>query len=58
VTKTEKAENEKTQKLQNQKSEKVKKTSKNAPPLKKAKMSLKWPKSTLCEIRAAWSGVF
>jgi len=23
-----------------------------------AKMSLKWPKSTLCEIRAAWSGVF
>jgi len=21
-------------------------------------MSLKWPKSTLCEIRAAWSGVF
>jgi len=25
---------------------------------KKAKMSLKWPKSTLCEIRAAWSGRF
>ena len=23
-----------------------------------AKMSDKWPKSTLCEIRAAWSGVF
>jgi len=25
---------------------------------KNPKMSLKWPKSTLCEIRAAWSGVF
>jgi len=23
-----------------------------------AKMSLKWPKTALCEIRAAWSGVF
>jgi len=38
--------------------QKVKKMTKNDPPLKKAKMSLKWPKSTLCEIRAAWSGVF
>ena len=27
-------------------------------PPKMAKMSLKWPKSTLCEFRAAWSGVF
>jgi len=36
----------------------VKKTPKIDPPLKKAKMSLKWPKTALCEIRAAWSGVF
>jgi len=53
-----KSENAKTPKSENQKSEKVKKTPKNDPPLKMAKMSLKWPKSTLCEIRAAWSGVF
>jgi len=31
---------------------------KNRPPPKNPKMSLKWPKSTLCEIRAAWSGTF
>jgi len=61
---------EKQKKWQNVKSEKVKKwqnwnhqkmtkkVSKIDPPLKKAKMSLKWPKLTLCEIRAAWSGVF
>ena len=36
----------------------VKKVWKSDPPLKKAKMSDKWAKSTLCEIRAAWSGVF
>jgi len=37
---------------------KCEKSVKNRPPLKKAKMSDKWPKSTLCEIRAAWSGTF
>jgi len=31
---------------------------KNDPTPKMAKMSDKWSKSTLCEIRAAWSGVF
>ena len=36
----------------------IKKSDKNWPPLKKAKMSLKWPKSPLCVFRAAWSGVF
>jgi len=36
----------------------IKKSVKNRPPLKKAKMSLKWPKSTLCVFRAAWSGTF
>ena len=46
------------QKWENQNHEKVKKWSKNDPPLKMAKMSDKWPKSTLCEFRAAWSGVF
>jgi len=35
-----------------------KKSVKKWPPLKKAKMSLKWAKSTLCDFRAAWSGVF
>ena len=67
VTKSEKAKkwqntkNDKMQKVkkwQNQNHEKHKKWSKIDPPLKKAKMSLKWSKSTLCEIRAAWSGVF
>jgi len=56
--KWQKQENVKTQKQENQKSEKHQKWSKNAPPLKMAKMSLKWPKTALCEIRAAWSGVF
>jgi len=32
--------------------------SKNDTPPKMPKMSDNWPKSTLCEIRAAWSGVF
>jgi len=36
----------------------VKKVSKIDTPPKMAKMSDKWAKSTLCEIRAAWSGVF
>ena len=58
VKKWQKQKNRKTQKHENQKSEKHQKWSKNAPPLKKAKMSLKWPKTALCEIRAAWSGVF
>jgi len=35
-----------------------KKSVKNRPPPKMAKMSLKWPKSTLCVFRAAWSGTF
>jgi len=35
-----------------------KKMIKNWPPPKKAKMSLKWPKSTVCVFRAAWSGTF
>ena len=55
------------QKWENEKVKKViklkwvkndKKSVKNRPPLKKAKMSLKWPKSTLCVFRAAWSGTF
>jgi len=58
VIKTEKPENQKSSKCRKWKSEKHQKWSKIDPPLKKAKMSLKWPKSTLCEIRAAWSGVF
>jgi len=56
--KWQKPENRKTQKHENQKSEKVKKWSKFDPPLKMAKMSLKWPKSTLCVFRAAWLGAF
>ena len=56
--KWQKPENEKTQKQQNQKSENHEKVSKNDPPLKMAKMSDKWPKVTLCEIRAAWLGTF
>ena len=34
------------------------KSVKKWPPLKNPKMSLKWAKSTLCEIRAAWLGTF
>jgi len=56
--KWQKQKNVKTQNHQNAKSEKHEKWWKKWPPLKMAKMSLKWPKSTLCEIRAAWSGVF
>jgi len=59
--KQKKWQNQKSQKLekwQNAKLKKWQKSVKNRPPLKKAKMSDKWPKSTLCEIRAAWSGVF
>jgi len=57
----------KSTKQKNGKSEKVikfksskndKKNDKNWPPLKKAKMSLKWPKSPLCVFRAAWLGTF
>jgi len=58
IQKVTKSENAKSTKSENQKSEKHKKTPKIDPPLKKAKMSLKWPKTALCEIRAAWSGVF
>jgi len=43
-------------KTQNQKSDK--KSVKKWPTPKMPKMSLKWPKSTLCEIRAAWLGTF
>jgi len=65
IKKTEKV--KKSTKQKNGKREKViklkstkkhKKSVKNWPPLKKAKMSLKWAKSTLCVFRAAWSGVF
>ena len=55
VTKSEKWKNTKTVKSEMWKTWKM---IKNWPPLKKAKMSLKWPKTALCEIRAAWSGVF
>jgi len=61
VKKVKKWQNAKTQKQEKWENEKVKKCekrSKNDTPPKMAKMSLKWPKSTLCEIRAAWSGVF
>jgi len=58
VIKSTKSKNTKVTKVRNQKSEKHKKMTKNAPPLKKAKMSLKWHFLTLCEIRAAWLGDF
>ena len=57
--KHENVENENHQKVTKSKSWKSdQKSVKKWPPLKKAKMSLKWPKSTLCEFRAAWSGTF
>jgi len=49
---------QKWEKCKIRKVKKWQKWSKKWPPLKMAKMSLKWSKSTLCEIRAAWSGVF
>jgi len=57
--KHENVENENHQKVTKLKSTKNdQKSVKNRPPLKKAKMSLKWPKSTVCVFRAAWSGTF
>jgi len=57
--KWQKRENQNHQKVTKLKSTKNdKKSVKNRPPPKKGKMSLKWPKSTLCVFRAAWSGVF
>ena len=56
VTKPEKWKSEKVTKLKMIKM--IKKSVKNRPLPKNPKMSLKWPKSTLCEFRAAWSGVF
>jgi len=56
VTKCKITKTEKVTKLKSTKNDK--KSVKNRPPPKKGKMSLKWPKSTLCEIRAAWSGTF
>ena len=53
-----KSKNQNNQKVRNQKSEKHEKWSKNAPPLKKAKMSDKWHFLTLCVFRAAWLGTF
>jgi len=53
-TKSKKWKSQKTQKL---KSEKWKKWQIWKTP-KMPKMSLKWAKSTLCDFRAAWSGVF
>jgi len=52
-------ENAKTQKSEKViKSKSSKKSVKKWPPLKNPKMSPNRAKSTLCEIRAAWSGVF
>jgi len=56
VTKSKSGKSEKVIKLKSMKSDE--KSVKNRPPPKNPKMSLKWPKLTLCEIRAAWSGVF
>ena len=59
VKKVSKSENAKVRKMIKLKSMKNdKKMIKNRPPLKKAKMSLKWAKSTLCVFRAAWLGTF
>ena len=59
VKKWQKQENENHEKVIKLKSIKNdKKKMKKWPPLKKAKMSLKWAKSTVCVFRAAWSGVF
>ena len=58
VTKSRKVKNVNHEKVTKCKSENDQKSVKNAHPPKNPKMSDKWPKSTLCEIRAAWSGVF
>jgi len=59
VKKWQKQENQNHQKVTKLKWwKKCEKSVKNRPPPKKAKMSLKWPKSTLCVFRAAWSGTF
>ena len=64
VKKYKNTKSDKTQKIkiikkwQNWKVKNDEKSVKNRPPLKNPKMSDKWPKVTLCEIRAAWSGVF
>jgi len=57
VTKTQKSENAKTQKSEKAKLKKWKKWQ-NWKRRKRVKMSDKWVKSTLCDFRAAWSGVF
>jgi len=56
VTKHKIRKSEKVTKLKSSKNDK--KSVKNRPPLKKAKMSDKWPKSTVCVFRAAWLGTF
>jgi len=59
VKKWQKQKMQKHKKWQKLKHEKInKKSVKNRPPPKKGKMSLKWPKSTLCVFRAAWLGAF
>jgi len=64
LTKSEKWKSDKNQKTRKCKIDKIRKVKKwqkwwkKWPPLKMAKMSDKWPKTALCEIRAAWSGVF
>ena len=57
VIKTQKPENQKTRKSEKQKVKKWKK-SKMPKTRKRVKMSDKWAKSTLCDFRAVWSGVF
>ena len=57
VTKSTKQKNTKTRKSEKQKVKKWKKWHFQKTP-KKVKMSDKWAKSTLCDFRAAWSGVF
>jgi len=62
--KQKKWQNTKSDKIKNHQNTKIRKVKKwqkmikNWPPLKKAKMSLKWHFLTLCEIRAAWLGTF